>query len=152
MSKRILFLLTVLLTITGLNAKTNQQTNQQTNLLITEVFYDAPGADELREWVEIANVGTAVIDLSHIKIGDEETPGGNEGMKRFPEGAQIKPGQVIIVALTAAGFQELYGRLPDYEITDSHDDVPNMRGFPLWVSGDLALATTVTNYFWSMVW
>ncbi len=139
MSKRTLIVITALmatlLVVTGLNA----QTDQASGLLITEVFYDTPGADDTREWVEIANVGTAVIDLTDIKIGDEETPGGNEGMKRFPEGAQIQPGQVIIVAQTAAGFRELYGRLPDYEIIDSRDDVPDMRGFPLWASGDFAL-------------
>ncbi len=136
MSKRILILLATLLAIASLNA----QTNQPTSLLITEVFYDAPGTDEEREWVEIANVDTAVLPLSDIKIGDEETPGGNEGMKRFPEGAQIEPGQVIIIAQTAAGFQELYGRFPDYEISDSRDDVPDMRGFPIWASGDFALS------------
>jgi predicted extracellular nuclease len=135
MSKRILILLAILLTAASLNA----QTDQPATLLITEVFYDTPGADELREWVEIANVGTAVLDLSDIKIGDEETPGGDEGMKRFPDGAQIEAGQVIVVAQTAAGFWELYGRLPDYEISNTNDDVPDMRGFPLWAGGDFAL-------------
>ena len=108
-------------------------------LLITEVFYDAPGRDETREWVEIANLGTAVLDLSDVKIGDEETVGGEEGMRRFPEGAQIEPGQVIVIAQTAAGFQELYGRLPDYEINDTDPAVPDMRRFLVWSDGDLAL-------------
>lgn len=140
MSKRFLILLIVLLALVGLNAQTNQPTNQQTSLLITEVLYDASGTDDGREWVEIANVGPAVLPLSDVKIGDEETPGGNEGMERFPDGAQIEPGQVIVVAQSAVEFWQVYGRTPDYEITNSRDDIPDMRGFPLWAGGDLALS------------
>ncbi len=113
--------------------------SQPPSLLITEVFYNAPGVDGEREWIEIANVGTAVLDLSDIKVGDEETAGGGEGMRRFPDGAQIEPGQAIVIAQTAAGFRELYGRSPDYEIIDTDTAVPDMRGFPLWAGGDLAL-------------
>jgi len=135
MSKRNLILFVMILA----SASLSLQTDPPANLLITELFYDTPGADEEQEWVEIANVGTAVIDLSDIKIGDEEIPGGNEGMKRFPDGAQIEPGQVIVVAQTAERFWELYGRLPDYEINDSRADVPDMRRFSAWSGGDLAL-------------
>ena len=74
-------------------------------VLITEVYYNTPGSDGDEEWIEIANVGTAVIDLSDYKIGDEELIGGREGMKRFPEGALIEPGQVVIVAQTAVAFR-----------------------------------------------
>ncbi len=109
-------------------------------LLITERFYDTPGDESMEEWVEIANVGTAVIDLTSIKIGDEEKAGGREGMRRFPEGATIDGGQVIVVAQTAVGFHNLYGFNPDYEIIDSDEAVPNMRGFPLWAGGDVAFA------------
>ncbi|MFQ5578712.1 MAG: lamin tail domain-containing protein, partial [Anaerolineae bacterium] len=116
------------------------QANQPLTLLITEVFYDTPGADGEREWIEIANVGTAVLDLSDVKIGDEETAGGNEGMHRFPDLARIEPGQAVVVAQSAAGFRELYARNPDYEINDTDPNVPDMRGFPLWAGGDLALA------------
>lgn len=109
-------------------------------LLITEVYYDTPGEDIREEWVEIANVGTAVIDLSDIKVGDEEKAGGGEGMKRFPAGAHMGPGEVVIVAQTAVGFRALFGFNPHFEITESDDAVPNMRNFPLWAHGDMALA------------
>ncbi|MCP4428882.1 MAG: hypothetical protein GY803_30735 [Chloroflexi bacterium] len=112
---------------------------QTSTLLLTEFLYNPPGADDEREWIEIANVGTAVLDLSNVKVGDEETAGGGEGMRRFPDGAQIEPDQVIVVAQTAAGFRALYGRSPDYEIIDTDPAVPDMRGFPLWAGGDLAL-------------
>ena len=109
-------------------------------LLITEVYYDTPGDDSLEEWVEIANVGTAVIDLSDIKIGDEEETGGREGMKRFPEEATIGPGQTVLVAQTAVGFRALFGFNPHFEITESDESVPNMRNYLLWSGGDVALA------------
>ncbi|MCP4361682.1 MAG: lamin tail domain-containing protein, partial [Chloroflexi bacterium] len=108
-------------------------------LLITEIYYDTPGDDSLEEWIEIANVGTAVVDLSKIKIGDEDQPGGPEGMNRFPEGALIEPGQVIIVAQSAADFHNLFGVNPDYELSDSDPNVPDMRRYRLWSSGDIGL-------------
>ncbi|MCB8942433.1 MAG: lamin tail domain-containing protein [Ardenticatenaceae bacterium] len=109
-------------------------------LLITEVYYDTPGEESEEEWIEIANVGTAVFPLNDIKIGDEESSGGGEGMKRFPEEAMIEPGQVIVVAQTAVGFRRLFNFSPDYEISDSDPNVPDMRRFLLWADGDIALA------------
>ncbi|WP_420644661.1 lamin tail domain-containing protein [Candidatus Leptofilum sp.] len=109
-------------------------------LLITEVFYNPPGEESEREWIEIANVGTAVIDLSDIKVGDEEQSSGGEGMRRFPEGTLLEPEQAVVVAQTAVGFRFLYGINPDFELTDSDPNVPNMRNYLLWATGDLALA------------
>lgn len=112
------------------------------NLRLTEVFYNTPGEDGQEEWVELVSWETAVFDLSDIKLGDEEKAGGSEGMYRFPDGATIAPGQVIVVAQTAVGYATLTGTLPDYELADSHPDVPNMRRFPLWASGDVALGNS----------
>ncbi len=111
-------------------------------LLITEVFYDTPGDDQVEEWIEVANVGTAVLDISDYKIGDEETASDNEGMRRFPEGTNLQPGQVMVIAQTATGFEPLFGRLPDYELSDSHPDVPDMRPYLSWATGDIALANS----------
>ena len=110
------------------------------DLLITEVFYNPPGEESEREWLEIANVSTAVLDLSDIKIGDEEQSGGGEGMRRFPEGTLLEPEQALVVAQTAVGFRFLYGTNPDFELTDSDPDVPDMRNYLLWATGDIALA------------
>jgi len=109
-------------------------------LRITELFYNTPGNDAQEEWIEIANLGTAVYDLSSISIGDEEKAGGGEGMARFPANAEIAPGQVIVVAQTAVSFYTRYGFYPDYELNDSTPDIPNMRTQPLWASGSIALA------------
>ena len=109
-------------------------------LLITELYYDPPGEESEREWFEIANVGTAVLDLSDFKLGDEEQSGGGEGMRRFPEGTQLAPEQALVVAQTAVGFRALFGTNPDFELTDSDPDIPDMRNYLLWATGDIALA------------
>ena len=109
-------------------------------LVLTEVYYNTPGKDGEREWVELANLGDETILLTAFKLGDEESIWGGEGMLRFPEGSVIAPGQVIVIAQSAIGFRELYGRDPDYEINDSIPLVPNMDIYALWSSGDFALA------------
>lgn len=43
-------------------------------ILLTEIYYDPPGADEGQEWVEIANVGTAVFALPGLAL----TPSAND--------------------------------------------------------------------------
>ena len=109
-------------------------------LLITEIYYNPPGEESEREWIEIANIGTAVLDIGDFKIGDEEQSGGGEGMRRFPEETLLEPGQAVIVAQTAVGFRTLFGSNPDFELTDSDPDVPEMRNYLLWATGDIALA------------
>ena len=109
-------------------------------ILITELYPNPPGDELAREWVELMNVGTAVIDLSDIKIGDEESIGEKEGMLRFPKGAVLQPNEVIVIAQTAVGFRSLFGVNPDYEIQDSDPAVPDMRRYVLWALGEFALA------------
>lgn len=109
-------------------------------LLITEIYYNPPGEESEREWLEIANVGTAVLDLSDIKVGDEEQSGGGEGMRRFPAGTLLEPEQAVVVAQTAVGFRTLFGTNPDFELTDTDPSVPDMRNYLLWATGDIALA------------
>ena len=130
----------VLLLLTGLLFAYQVQAQTPPTLLITEVYYDTPGEESEEEWIEIANVGTAVYPLSNIKIGDEERSGGGEGMTRFPEEAVIEPGQVIVVAQTAVGFRRLFNFNPDYEISDTDPTVPDMHRHLLWATGDVALA------------
>ena len=116
------------------------QLNYEGVLLISEVAYDAPGDDSQEEWFEIINVGSVALSLNGIRVGDEETSGGKEGMLRFPEGANIQAGQVIVIAQTAVGFRRLFGFNPNFEIVESDTAVPNMRRSLLWASGDVALA------------
>jgi predicted extracellular nuclease len=85
-------------------------------------------------------LGTASLDLSDYKLGDAATPGSAEGMMRFPEGASLEAGEVIVVAQTAAGFAAVFGGLPDYEVADSDAAVSDMRPYDAWSSGDFRLS------------
>ncbi|MDX1415377.1 MAG: lamin tail domain-containing protein [Candidatus Promineifilaceae bacterium] len=107
---------------------------------MTEVHYNTPGRDSEQEWIEIANLGNETLELSEYKLGDEESIWGGEGMFRFPENSIIDSGQVVVVAQSATGFRNLYGRDPDYELVGTIPQVPDMRRYDLWSSGDLALA------------
>lgn len=109
-------------------------------LLITEFYYNPPGLDEEREWVELANVGGESLSITAYGLGDEEQPGGGEAMLRFPDGSEIGAGEAIVVAQTAAGFRALYGTSPDYEITSTDTAVPDMIAGDPWATGRFALA------------
>ena len=116
-------------------------TDPQT-LLISEVFYDTPGTDSDEEWLELYNPTLYPVGLSGYKIGDEETPGGTEGMYAFPSGASLPAWQKVVVALKSSGFYALYGFKPDFEIIDTDPAVPNMTGYSSWGSGTMALNNT----------
>jgi predicted extracellular nuclease len=108
-------------------------------LLFTEFAPNPPGEDVAAEWIEIANVGTAVQPLGDIKLGDAASSGSREGMARFPADALLESGAVIVVAQTAVGYRALFGQNPTYELTDSDPTVPDMRRYLLYASGDIAL-------------
>ncbi len=115
------------------------QAQEPARLLITEVYYDTPGEDGQEEWVEITNLGAAPLNLDGFKIGDEEQPGGGEGMAHFPAGAVLQPQQVAVVAQTATGFRALFSVNPDFELQDSDAAVLNLLPYESWASGELAL-------------
>jgi len=110
-----------------------------TTLVISEVLYDSTSTEPDHEWIEIANVGCAAINLASYKLGDQVTPGGNEGMMRFPAGSVIAPGQAIIVANVATAFYADYGFYPNFEMRNSTALVPDMVHYPTWANGSIAL-------------
>lgn len=116
-------------------------TAEKVMLLISEVFHNEvdqePHPDI--EWVELYNPISSSIDLSNYKLGDEETPGRSEGMMRFPAGAWITSGQVIVIAYRADFFYDLHRFLPDYEFSDSMPEVPTMIPYLSWSSGTVIL-------------
>lgn len=110
-------------------------------LLISEVLYDPIGSeDPIPEWVEIFNNSNSVVNLTCVKIGDEETRLGGEGMLRFPEGAQLSPGEVAVVANRSTSFSSLYGFLPDFEMVESDPLVNNMVRYDKWAGGSVNLS------------
>ena len=88
-------------------------------LVISEVLYDPTGEEPHGEWIEVFNAGGMILDLSTFILGDEETPGEQEGMFQFPAGSNIESGQVVVVAYRALTFANTYGFPPDFEFNES---------------------------------
>lgn len=110
------------------------------HLLISEVMY-RPATNPLSgEWVEIYNPTAMSVDLSGWYLGDVG-PGGEygSGLYRFPGGAVLPPGGVIVIAQQSAdaGFK------PDFEfLLDVYRDdsgVPNMVPAGNWEGFGFAL-------------
>ncbi len=110
------------------------------DFLITEFFYNPPGLDEEREWVELANMADQSRPIAGYGLADEEQQGGGEGMLRIPAGSEIGAGETIIIAQSATGFRALFGADPNYEVKDSDAAVPDMIADHNWASGEFALA------------
>jgi hypothetical protein len=112
-------------------------------ILISEVFYDPAAIPEPDgEWMELFNSGDDDINLECLLVGDEETRDGGEGMLVFPKGSKMAPGNVILIANRADTFLENFGRMPDYEINNTVEMVPDLNSFPLWVPGSVSLSNS----------
>jgi len=116
-------------------------------LLISEVCYDGTTPDtEGDEFVEVYNPLSTTVPLAGYKVGDEETPGGGEGMYHLM--GTIGPGEVILVAKNAAQFHERFGFWPDFEMQASGSGypdtpvVPNLERYSEWGSGSWALSNS----------
>ena len=72
------------------------------HLLISEVYYDATGTDSQREWIEIYNPTSQIIDLTGYWLQD--AAGGT-----FTLSGLINPGEFLIVARNMNGFLSFYG-------------------------------------------
>lgn len=101
------------------------------HLLISEVVYDPPGADEA-EFVELVNPTGAPIDLTGYALGDAVSSHDFEDMRHFPPGSVVPPGGVVVVALSAAALRHEFGVTPQFEIVDSDAAVPDMTDDPAW--------------------
>ncbi len=112
------------------------------HLLISEVFYDAPGTEPDGEWIELHNPTTGTISLAGYKIGDEETSGGTEGMYALPLTATLGAGEYALIACKASVFSATWGMLPDYEWTDSLPSVPNLTRYTAWSNGSIQMGNS----------
>jgi len=111
-------------------------------ILLSEVLFDPTGTEPAAEWVEIHNIFPMGIDLSGTKIGDEESVGGSEGMFEFPVGSWIDPGGLVVVANDGTVFFNTYGFEPDFELTDSSPNIPNMVKYTAWSGGNMSLGNS----------
>ncbi|RME98982.1 MAG: lamin tail domain-containing protein, partial [Chloroflexi bacterium] len=104
------------------------------DLLISEVLYDGTtSATEGDEFAEICNAGAAAANLTGVKLGDEESPGGGEGMFRLPDGMTLPPGGCLVIAKNSADFTARFGTPPDFEVSQ-------LEKYSAWGSGSWSLA------------
>jgi hypothetical protein len=108
-------------------------------VLITEIQYDAIGAEPDQEWIELYNPGDLPYLLTNVWLGDEETLGGTEGMFRFPNGTLLNARQIIVIANRASAFVQVYGRAPDFELVASDTEVPDLIKDKHWATGNIEL-------------
>ena len=112
-------------------------------IVVNEVYYNPVGTEPNEEWVEVYNKSPETsVPLDNIKIGDEETQGGTEGMYEFPPGFEIAPLSFIVIANRADSFYTLYGFYPDFELNDTVGSVPDLTKYTAWSSGDMSLANS----------
>lgn len=91
------------------------------------------GADE---WYVVKNNTAASLPLDGFKLGDEETPDGNEGMFAFPSGATVASGGLYVVARAGSAYQTFFGKAPDAELPPSSSStVPDMTAYTPWTGG-----------------
>jgi hypothetical protein len=119
----------------------NNPATPYTKLVISEVMYDVNDEPE-EEWIELYNAGRTTLDLPAYKIGDEETPGGAEGMLKFPVGAQIISKGIAIIANEGVAFRNIYGFNPDFEIHDTDVAIPDMDVYSAWGSRNMQLGNS----------
>jgi len=111
-------------------------------LFLSEFIADPVGSEPVDEWIEIYNADVTNLNLQDFKIGDEEQEGGDEGMLRFPVGAVVPAGQAIVIANDASAFYARYDFYPDYEMTSSIYDVPDLQPYTTWGTSSLNLSNS----------
>ena len=81
--------------------------------VISELYYDPPGADEGGEWIELYNPTAHPIELSGWLLGDVGPTGEfGSGLYAFPDGTDLSAGDVLLIARQAA---DTVGFSPDLE-------------------------------------
>ncbi len=102
------------------------------HLLLTEIHPNPEGEEPELEWVEIYNPESYGILLTGVKLGDEESPEGREGILQFPDGYYIEAGEVLVIANDGLAFLAQYGFSPDFEMYASDNRVPEMLPYSGW--------------------
>ncbi|MFN8490723.1 MAG: lamin tail domain-containing protein [Caldilineaceae bacterium] len=104
-------------------------------LQIEEVAYQ--GDDE--EYIALLNTGDTPLDLSGWSVGDAEAPDGNEGMFALPDGYQLQPGALFVIARNGATFHTTWGRAADAEFEEQAADTLTLAKRRNLATGSLAL-------------
>jgi MYXO-CTERM domain-containing protein len=107
--------------------------------LVVQRFLSKSSGGGPDEWVTVKNVSPSPLALAGFKIGDEETPDGNEGMFSFPAAATLAAGASFTVARSGSAYQTFFGVAPDAEIPPGASmAVPDMASVPTWTSAAMS--------------
>lgn len=118
------------------------------HIVISELLYDPAGvADADGEWIELYNPTFVTVTLAGWRLGDGSSYG--DGAARFPAGAQVGPGETVIVAQRVDAFESIYGFAPDFELRGTDPSVPDMTptdgGISWGNAGDEAILRDATG-------
>jgi predicted extracellular nuclease len=123
------------------------------HLLLCEAVL-TPSSDE---FIEIANPTGSAVDLSDYYLSDDldyallpgqfgagpaPTLDSSDFIARFPAGANIPPGGVLVVAFSGAGFQTTFGFAADFELLGTDPGTPDM--LPAY-AGSIGTTAGLTN-------
>ena len=107
-------------------------------ILLSQIYYGGGANDE---WIELVNAAPVVVSLDSFKEGDEETPGGSEGMGQLPA-TLLAPGRTFVVSRDGSAFFAQHGFHADAEGTSSDPATPDLTPFPVWAPN---IATRIKN-------
>ncbi|UCH89998.1 MAG: lamin tail domain-containing protein, partial [Thermoplasmata archaeon] len=114
--------------------------SSQRRVLINEIYYDPITSGEPEEYIALYNPTELHMNISKWLLED------GEGIVRFPEDTFISPGDTVIITQDAGEFEIVFGYLPDFEISDCLETVPDMEipdyGFKLTNTGDEIMLRT----------
>jgi len=121
-----------LLTGLALSSAAVSPAHAQDHLVLSEVVL-APSAGE---FIEVYNPTASTISLDHYYLADNAyyavlpagspAPDVGDFIVRFPVGASITPGQVVVVAMSGTGFATTYAGTPQFEIIGDDAGVTDM--------------------------
>jgi hypothetical protein len=80
-------------------------------IMINEVFYDATGSDDGKEFIELYNDNDYPCDISGMMVVDGSTA---SRAFIFPPGSEIGPASCAVIAQSADGFSSFFGKSSDY--------------------------------------
>ncbi len=103
--------------------------------LVVQRFLQNSSGGGSDEWITVTNTTPNTLPLGGFKLGDEETPDGNEGMHAFPP-AMLAAGASFTVARSGPSYQAFFGKAPDAEMPPGASmAVPDMIAFTAWTAG-----------------
>lgn len=95
---------------------------------ISEIMYDAPGADTKAEWVELQNTGSVSVDISKWKVSDASKHVLNAPPKNGSKGSMIlAPNSFLILAADAPMFLSAHKNV-HYAVIDTSLSLGNAGG------------------------